>query len=451
MGILASTLGTILPYQKSTAGSAIATWDNGRPQTQPWDYARGAKEGYMADELVYDCVELRATSAGEPPICAWKLTDAGEEKITQHPLLTLLNRPNPFMGRSMFWAAIMMHLDVGGNAYIEKVRSPAGKIKELWLLRPDRVKVIPDEQTFVGGYTYTIGDKTMRLPADDVIHFRTRHPLNDYYGLAPLAVLAGRVDLDVFTRQFMEAFFRNAGVPAGLLNIKRTMTSQERGDTQRRFREQVGGIGGWHKVLVLDSEVVTYTPMGLPVGSSGLAMPEMNSINETRILGVYGVPMSLVPTMVGHEANRGQSAAESDRELFWEQTMIPVFRDLDSMLSVGLLDEFPDLDRLEHDLSTVKALQEDEDKKAARWLSILHGSGCTVQEFRQKIGLPEEPDEPGVMFVASTSVPTPSDALMSIDGLALDEEQDQQQALDEAAARQPALPVGNGRTNGAAH
>jgi HK97 family phage portal protein len=339
-----------------------------------------------------------------------------------------------------------MHLDIGGNAYIEKVRSAAGNVVELWLLRPDRVAVIPDAQRFVGGYLYQLGDRQYTLRADDVIHFRTRHPLDDFYGLPPLAVLAGRVDLDVFTRQFMEAFFRNAGVPAGLLNIKRTMQQQEREDVQRRFREQVGGIGGWHKVLVLDSEVVTYQSMGLPLGESGLALPELNQVNETRILGVYGVPMSLVPTMAGAQANRGQSAAESDRELFWEQTMVPIFRDLDSMLSLGLADEYPDLDRLEHDLSTVKALQEDEDKKHERYRQDFAGSIITWKEARSKMGYPEEPDEPGVVMVASMMVPTPSDTLLEPD--ALEPEPDPAALPQDQPA---ALPAGNGRTNGAAH
>jgi Phage portal protein len=58
-----------------------------------------------------------------PSLYAAHRADAGGEKIKQHPALALLNRPNRFMGRSRFWGTIMMHLDIGGNAYIEKVRS----------------------------------------------------------------------------------------------------------------------------------------------------------------------------------------------------------------------------------------------------------------------------------------------------------------------------------------
>ncbi len=173
----------------------------------PSSYHRNAREGYMLDEIVFDCVEFRATSAGEPPIVAYR--HGSDEKLDQHPAVALLNNPNPFMGRTL-----SMFTDIGGNAYVEKVRSAAGKVVELWPLRPDRMRVIPDRQKFIGAYRYEIGEQWFTIPAENVIHFKTRHPLDDYYGLPPLAVIAGRVDLDVWTRRFTESFFRNAGVPA---------------------------------------------------------------------------------------------------------------------------------------------------------------------------------------------------------------------------------------------
>src|SRR4051812_31870072 len=196
MGLITDAFAFLIPERKVAVAASVPTWDSGTPQYQQTSYYRNARDGYMIDELVYDCVEFRATSAGEPPLCAWRKTSSGEEKIEEHPALDLLNRPNPFMGRSQFWGAVSMSLDIAGNAYVEIVRSGAGKAVELWPLRPDRIRVIPDAQRFISGYLYTIGDKSFRMDANDVIRFKTRHPLDDYYGLPPLAVLAGRVDLD---------------------------------------------------------------------------------------------------------------------------------------------------------------------------------------------------------------------------------------------------------------
>jgi HK97 family phage portal protein len=322
------------------------------------------------------------------------------------------------------------------------------------------MRVVPDSRLFVRGYKYTVGDlPPFFLDAADVIHFKTRHPLDDYYGLAPLAVLAGRVDLDVWTRRFAESFFRNAGVPAGLMNIQRAMNEVERGMVQRRFRDVYGGSEGWHKIMVLDGGAATYTQMGLGMGESGLAMNTLGMTNETRICGVYGVPTSLIPTMAGQEANRGQTAAVSDRELFWEQTMVPWFRRKDSVLNAKLLAEWPDLTRIEHDLSQVKALQEDQDKLHARYRADYEAGAITWQEFRQKCGYPEEPDEPGMLVIAVNMVPTWSDTMLKEPEpeplpAAGDPNADNPE-LGNPAKPAPALPAAagraNGRTNGAAH
>src|SRR3954465_2087434 len=315
MGLIAEAFRALVPESKSAIAASIPTWESGVPQYQQASYFRNARDGYMVDELVFDCVEFRATSSGEPPVIAWRKTASGEEKIHEHPAIDLMNRPNQWTNRSQFWGAISMSLDIAGNAYVEIVRSGAGKAVELWPLRPDRVRVIPDAPRFISGYLYTIGDKSFRMDANDVIRFKTRHPLDDYYGLPPLAVLAGRVDLDVWTRRFAESFFRNAGVPTGLLNIQRVVQESERAAIRRRFREEYGGLEGWHRMLVLDGGQATYTPMGLSMGPGGLAMDALGQQHEVRIVGAFGgIPPSLIPTIAG--ANSSSYANRvSDRQL----------------------------------------------------------------------------------------------------------------------------------------
>lgn len=457
MGIFANSVRALSRAVPQPAAHAIAasvsTWDNGREVMPPYSYYRNAREGYMCDEVVYECVEFRATSAGEPPVCAYRI--GSDEKLTKHAAIDLLNHPNPFMGRSRFWASILMSMDIGGNAYIEKVRSAAGKVVELWPLRPDRMTIIPSEQDFIGGYRYMIGDRPFPLAAEDVIHFKTRHPLDDYYGLPPIAVGAERIDLDVWVRKFTRAFFQNAGVPSGLLNVIGTLKESERELISRNFAGEFGGPSGWFKPLVLGPSQATYTPMGLPLGDNGLALTEVNKLNETRICGLYQVAPSLVPTLVGQDSKIAANQ-DVDHRQFWQNTMIPIFRDLDSTLTAGLVDEYPDLERFEHDLGSIAALQEDQDKLHARWRETWKSSGCTWQEFRSKIGLPAEPDEPGMLLVPTILTPTWSDDMLT------EPEPEPAPALPPPGADgsgqvpppqpvQPALPVANGRANGARH
>jgi HK97 family phage portal protein len=466
MGLISSLISGFraerIDEQKAAAiASTVTPYDVGagygiQPATGPYTYARQSREGYLNAELVFQCVDLRANSAGEPPVVAWQKTESGEEKIEEHPALDLLENPNAYMSRSRFWQTIMMHLDINGNAYIEKVRSNAGKVVELWLMRPDRTFVIPDRQRFIGGYRYEIGGEKFLLPPENVLHFKTRHPLDDFYGMSPLVPLADRVDLEVLARKFNKAFFNNAGVPAGMLAIQKHLNPDERRDLQRVFREQFGGETGWHRVMVMETGPnagATYTPMGLPPGQNGAALTDVSETDEVRILGNYGVPLSLIPTLAGAKANRGQTASDAEFRAFWKMTMTAVFRDIDSTLSMGLRDEFPEFKRFEHDLSKIQALQEDEDKRVDRVIKIWQNQGSTYQEYRSDLGLPEEPDKPGVVMLLTTSVPTPSDQLIDPDAM-LEAQEPPQPAPgpDNLTPEDQQQPVpANGRTNGVAH
>lgn len=423
--------------------TAIPTWDMGRPQQQPYDYVRGAHDGYLLDELVFACIDFRMDQTAEAPVCGYRRTAGGDEKIDEytHPAIALLNRPNPFMGRSRLWKTTSMHLDIGGNAYWEKVRSAAGKVVELWPLRPDRMQVIPDGKRYIAGYKYTIGDRYYYLRTEDVIHFRNEHPLNDYYGLSRMAPLGPRIDLDVWQRDFISAFFRNAGVPFGLLNIERRVQPEERDMIRQQFRSDFSGRNAF-SVGVIDGGAASYTAMGLPLGEGGIVLPVLDEMNETRICAVFQLTPSLIATRVGLSSSSYSNRA-SDREMFWDNVQVPRYRDLDATLTLGLQPDFPDLDRFEHDLSKVRALQEDEDKRHKRFRDDLAGQMITLQEARTSVGLPPEPDEPGLMFVSSQLVPTSSDDLLS--GKMPAQPPDNQQPQ----AQPPAQPQ-NGRTNGVA-
>lgn len=450
MGILTEAVKALV--QTRSARQAVAATVPiglpGVPATPPHSYERNAREGYMRDELVYACCEMRATSAAEPRLVAYR----GDEKIDDHPLLDLWNRPNRFQDRFGLTASVVMYRDVGGNAFIEKVRSGAGKMVELWTMRPDRVRVIPDAQTYIGGYQYQLGAYTYELPAADVVHVKSRHPLDDFYGLPILAPLAGRVDLDNWTRDFVRAFFTNAAVPAGMLNVKRMLNDQERELIRARLRRDYGGPAGWHNVLLIDGDEATYDPMGLPLGARGAAVPEIDEANEARICGAFGVPPSLVGTRIGMNSS-SYANRKQDEENFWMLTLMPLYRDIAADLTTGFGlgrpdGDFPDIDRVEFDLSDVKALAEDVDALHKRIIGVFQASIITHREARVALGYAEEPEkaEGDFYVVPANMAPTPIDQVLVSE---LPEPTPEDQAAADGSGDY-AGTAGTGRTNGRA-
>ena len=80
-----------------------------------------------------------AWSRKPPPPCPGCSMRAREE-VADHPLLALIERPNPLDTSVSFIEAICANLLLYGNAYIESVLLD-GQLRELYALRPDRMSV----------------------------------------------------------------------------------------------------------------------------------------------------------------------------------------------------------------------------------------------------------------------------------------------------------------------
>jgi HK97 family phage portal protein len=333
-------------------------------------------------------VEELATSAAEPRLCGVVRRGEHARQVHTHPLLDLFEHPNPFMSRYQLIAATIMFRAVAGSAYLEIVRSASGRPVELWPLRPDRMFVIPDRQRHIGGWEYRLEHEVFHLPPEDVIQLRTRNAVDDWYGLPPLAVCAERVDTDAMMRNFTLGFFRNGAVPAGLLQITKQVTAAERQLIRDKFRGETGGPQNWHQMLVLDQTEARYTPMGMPLGQAGIVLPDLDEISEARIAMSFGVPLELVGARLGM-IHGNRSTTQQARATFWDETLIPLYSEIASDLSRGLLDEpgTQGLDYLEFDLSTVKALAEDEDARHKRVREDIQSGVISVQEGRELLGM----------------------------------------------------------------
>ena len=87
----------------------------------------------------------------------------GASEIAEHPLLDLLAQPNAAAcGPDMLedWYGYLL---IAGNAYMEAV-SVGGAARELHVLRPDRMKIVPGTDGWPEAYEYTANGASRALP-----------------------------------------------------------------------------------------------------------------------------------------------------------------------------------------------------------------------------------------------------------------------------------------------
>ena len=214
--IKVSSPGTI---NKATAtGPLIAYHNLGEPVWAPRDYAAFAREGFMQNAIVYRSVRMIAEAAASIPLLLYE----GTTEIEDHPLIGLLRRPSLDHTGTDFLEAWYGFLLVAGNVYAEAVALD-GELRELHILRPDRMKVIPGIDGWPEGYEYTACGRSVRFIDDAVegvrpiLHLKLFHPINDHYGMSPIEAAATAIDIHNTASGWNKALLDNSARPSGAL------------------------------------------------------------------------------------------------------------------------------------------------------------------------------------------------------------------------------------------
>jgi phage portal protein BeeE len=182
----------------SRVAQIIQLETGGRARWTPRDYAALARESYIVNAIAHRAVKLVAENVAAVPF----LVVDGAQTHDQHPLLALLSRPNPRQEGAAFLEAVCAHLLLSGNAYVEAVTLPGERaVRELYALRPDRMRVVPGPDGWPEAYDYVVSGRTVRFDQGaalpPVLHRTQFHPLDDHYGLSSLEACAVAVELSL--------------------------------------------------------------------------------------------------------------------------------------------------------------------------------------------------------------------------------------------------------------
>ena len=128
----------------------------GSTDIKKYNYQDLAKEGYLKNAIVYRCVNEISRGASAVPF----VIKAGDQIIEEHPLIDLLNRPNPLQSYSEFFNSLFGYVLLSGNAYILKVGAETGTPQELHQLRPDRIVIKGSGNQIPDRYQYVLNGKS---------------------------------------------------------------------------------------------------------------------------------------------------------------------------------------------------------------------------------------------------------------------------------------------------
>lgn len=364
----------------------------------------------------------------EPPIVVKELLDDGtEETVKGHPLTELMDTMNPFMDYSDFIEEYWWGKTTDGNSYFAVLTDKKGEPREIWPLPYWLTKPRWDtsfgqaSNSYIDYYSYYVyGQEYNYLPASAV--FERTNELARRFKADPYAFVVhfknrrrrGRTDSDLNLRQgvplyasiipelagdqksvlFQLALLENGGVPKMILSPAQGVITDTKqlqqlaAEIQRKTTKDNAG-----NVLVLGTglkaEQMSFSPAELRVES-------LREMTQNALCQLINVDPSVIKFSVqvetGTKANRKQ-ANEDAAESF----LIPEWRLIEKTLTAQLLPLFEhDTERLkrqrvEFNLTKVRALQEDENARAERLRADLVSGALRLKDYQSERQIPVDP------------------------------------------------------------
>lgn len=342
-------------------------------------------------------------------------SDGTYDVVVDHKMISLIAQPNAHYGDIALWNATLLSYLVDGNAYWIKVRNGVGRPAELWYVPHWAMEPRPskDGSEFLSHYRYSPGGgvEPIELDRRDVVHFRHgMDPRNPRKGLSPMAGAIREIFMDLESSNFVASLLRNMGVPGVVISPKNggTVSSEDVQATKAWFNQNFSGDRrGGALVMGAPTDV---SPYGF--NPQQLNMSESRDVAEERICACLGIPAAVVGFGAGLQTSKVGATMGELVKLAWRNGVLPILRVLADELDRSLLPDFGNAAGLKshYDTSEVLALQDDMDKAATRWNTMIAGGWAMISEGREAMGLDIDPSHE-IYLRPAMSLETPKGAI----------------------------------------
>jgi HK97 family phage portal protein len=408
-----------LPSSTVTERKASWTIDDWRAViVSPLVHGPGATDllagvsGSAANSAVFACLQVIATALAEPELKVYRIAAGERVEVDNAPITDLLKRPNPHMTLDTLLWYLSNCLKVDGNAYWRKMRAgnpDTGNVVELWPISPSRLepRTIRDSGDFISFYRYYVRPGVHEdIPVENIMHFKTGLDDKDHrLGCAPLKRLAREVSSDDQATRYADRLLANLAINGLSLEFDKEaqpMTKAEADEAKARIQSAYGGDNvGAVSVISPGGKLVQHG-----FSPEQMDLKVLHRVPEERIAAVLGVPAIVAGLGAGLDRSTYSNFSEA-REAFTEMTLIPSWRSIAATITLSLLPDFMSEKGavVDFDIDDVRALGDDEDKKAVRLAAYVAAGILDVNEARAEIGRePRAPSPPA--DAAAPSLPS---------------------------------------------
>ncbi len=378
------------PEAKASAAAPVVAFQGaGRAAWSARDAGTLTRVGFLNNPVAFRCVKVIAEAAAAVPV----VVQDADQRFDAHPVIELLAAPNPGQGGSALMEAFFGHLLLSGDGYLEAAGEVAsGGPRELYVLRSDRMTVVPGSDGWPVAYEYQAGGRKhvfdMRQDRVPVLHVKAFHPRDDHYGLSPLRAAAAAIDVHNSASTWSKALLDNAARPSGAIVYRGADGQGALGSDQyARLVEELEthhqGARNAGRPMLLEGGL-DWKPMGF--SPSDMEFHRTKEAAARDVALAFGVP----PMLLGLPGDNTYANYSEAHRAFYRLTVLPLVAKVLAALSGWLPGFYGSAFQLKVDFDNVPALAEE---REALWRRISEADFLSDGEKRRLLGLPRVQEE----------------------------------------------------------
>lgn len=413
MSLLTKILGKKIEQKSNPVGSLL--YMTGQYRGSFGDPQTYITMGYNKNPTIRECVDIIAVGAAGVKFCLkQRNADGTTEEIDQHPILDLLDRPNPTQTKREFFREFFTSRLVTGNGFlIADQLTPQSPPVELWNIPARAVQIMASDTGIPSSYKFVgmRGNKEFEVNPitgmSQIYHSKEMNLIDNLFGISPLTAARVWVDVGNEGAEWNAALLENGCQASGVLKKTGTpLTDTQYSQIKQRFEKENQGSRNAGVPMILDN--------GLDWTQTGINPKDMdfqNSLNysDKKICGIYRVPYVLLSPDASTFNN-----VENARRILWEDTIASFLDNFLDSFDNWILPKYTGKDAatnifLEANYDDVPAFQIKKQQQSDRVQALLTGGVLTRNEARQQLGY-EEIDVPEAdeIYIPSTMVPLDS-------------------------------------------
>ena len=373
------------PEVKSSAAKPVLAFHGaGRAAWSARDTATLTRVGFLRNPVAFRCVKLLSEAAAAVPAIVQDETT----RYDAHPVLDLLARPNAGQTGAALLEGLYGHMLLTGDGYLEAAGAGlSGGPGELYLLRPDRMSVVPGADGWPAAYEYRVGSRKhpfdMGQEQPPILHLKTFHPQDDHYGLSPLHAAATAIDVHNAASTWSKSLLDNAARPSGAIVYKGadghgSLASDQYARLIDELESHHQGARNAGRPMLLEGGL-DWKPMGF--SPSDMEFHRTKEASARDVALAFGVP----PMLLGLPGDNTYANYQEAHRAFYRLTVLPLVSKTFGAMSTWLQGHYGSLFQIRVDFDNVHALADERD---ALWRRITEADFLSPEEKRALLGLP---------------------------------------------------------------